>query len=367
VLRGRGAMKYEKECSRSPSPMNHPTSALISPRSSPLPLPPPLLNSPPYPPDQNPALLYLASLAPGSRRTMAEALRSAALILAPGVPFDAFPWTQLRRPHAAALRSRWQDTSAPATANKRLAALRGVVREACLLGLMTHEQGASILALKGVRGARVPAGRALAPEELTALFAQCARPTPGAARDTALLALGYGAGLRRAEIVSLDVDDYSRSDACVLVRGKGNRQRRVPLPPGADTALAHWLDVRGSEPGPLLWPLRKNGQLAPPRRLTEQAVYHLLRRLAPRANIAPLSPHDLRRSFIGDLLDRGADLATVQRLVGHQSPLTTARYDRRGELAKQRAVALLPVPTASTTAEPPRPTPRGTPPGTRLP
>lgn len=80
------------------------------------------------------------------------------------------------------------------------------------------------------------------------------------------------------------------------------------------------------------------------RPLSEQAIYHLLRRLGARAGLAPFSPHDPRRSYIGELLGTGADLVVVQRLVVHQSPVTTARYDRRPEAAGQRAVERLFIP-----------------------
>ena len=78
--------------------------------------------------------------------------------------------------------------------------------------------------------------------------------------------------------------------------------------------------------------------------MTDQAVRLILQRRAAQAGVADFTPHDLRRTNITELLDNGADLATVQKLAGHADPATTARYDRRGEQAKKDAAARLEIP-----------------------
>jgi site-specific recombinase XerD len=80
------------------------------------------------------------------------------------------------------------------------------------------------------------------------------------------------------------------------------------------------------------------------RRMTDQAVYHILANRAKRAGVFHFSPHDMRRTFVSDLLDAGADIATVSKMAGHANVQTTARYDRRGEAAKQKAATLLTIP-----------------------
>jgi integrase len=109
---------------------------------------------------------------------------------------------------------------------------------------------------------------------------------------------------------------------------------------------------KGSNPSSLFFPVNKGDRITP-RRMTDQAILWLVRRRAEDADVSRFSPHDLRRTFVSDLLDAGADLSTTKRLAGHASEATTGRYDRRGEEAKKRAAQLLHVPYYRIGSRPP--------------
>jgi integrase/recombinase XerD len=301
----------------------------------------------PVRPDQHPALVYLARLSPGSRRTMREALDVVAGLLSGGKA-DALslPWPGLRYQHAQALRTALGERYAPSTANKMLSALRGVAREAWRLGLMDAEDHARIADVEGFKGSVALRGRALTTGEVVALFGACDATTAQGSRDAALLALLYGAGLRRSEVVGLDLADYDpESGALTVRRGKGGKHRTVYATNGAKQALEAWLDVRGNAPGSLLLAVRKDGEVRVGS-MTGQAVYGILERIRTDAKVKAFSPHDCRRSYVTALLSSGASIAVVQKLAGHASVNTTARYDRSDEDAKRKASELLHVPFA---------------------
>jgi site-specific recombinase XerC len=107
--------------------------------------------------------------------------------------------------------------------------------------------------VRGARGSRLPRGRAVAPEEWRRLFREIGHERPPMReRDTALVALAYAGGFRRAELVALDLADYDRESGRLRVIGKGNKERGVFVSNGARDALHAWLRVRGAAPGPLL-------------------------------------------------------------------------------------------------------------------
>jgi len=294
-----------------------------------------------YSPTQSPALVYLASLAPTGRRAMTSRLKYVAGLF--NQAYESVPWQQLRYQHIAAIRSKLQESQlAPATINATIYALRGVARAAFNLGLMSAEDYQRLRDVKPVKGERLPAGRALSVGEITALLDTCNASTIGI-RDGALISLMYSSGMRRAELVGLDINHYNQETGELKVLGKGNKERMLYISNGAAEALADWLTTRGNTPGALFNPVTKTGKIQA-RHMTAQAVYNLLCNRAGAAGIKRFSPHDLRRSFISELLDRGADISTVQQLAGHSNIQTTARYDRRGEKAKRKAQELLYVP-----------------------
>jgi site-specific recombinase XerC len=211
-------------------------------------------------PERHPLVVYLASLAPGSRRTMRGALRTIALLVSPALDEMTAPWTALDFAHTTAIRSKLAERYAPSTANRMLAALRGVLKAAFKLGLIDADHMTRACAIEPVRGTRLPKGRALSSGEMSALFTACDARTAKGARDAALLGILYGCGLRRAESVALDLADFDAENGGLLVNGKGDKQRKVFIANGARAALDAWLVDRGDHEGALFHPVNKAGR-----------------------------------------------------------------------------------------------------------
>jgi site-specific recombinase XerD len=294
----------------------------------------------PVPLAKHPAAVYLDSLGSvSSKATMAAGLDIMAKLLTNGdCGAMTLNWAALRYKHTAALRSALEKKYAPASVNQMLCALRRVLKEALRLDLIDSQDYSKAADVKSIKQSGKPRGRALSPHEIAALMKSCSGNSSADVRDAALIAILRGSGIRRAEAVNLDSADFNLSTGALEIReGKGKKDRTVYLPEPAIALVEKWLNLRGEEPGPLLFPIRKGGEIQF-RRMTDDGVLKILQRRAFLAGVDSFSPHDFRRTFCSDLLDAGVDIVTVQKLAGHASPVTTAKYDRRGEETKRRAV-----------------------------
>lgn len=304
----------------------------------------------PEPFDHNPAAVYLASLtSERSRRVMAGDLRVVAALLTGINPkqsrqVDIFQlhWGALRYSHTAAIRAHLVELYSPASVNRMLSTLRGVLKEAWRLGQMSAEDYARACDIHNVKGSTVPRGRELSQGEILALVQVCkSDASPAGVRDAAIIGLLYTCGLRRAELVALQGNDYEPESGKLLVRtGKGRKQRTVYVQGGAEYALRDWLRIFPHDSGTLFAPVLKSGRINP-RPMSAQSIYDMVKKRAGQAGVKDFSPHDFRRTFVGDMLERGVDIATVANIAGHSSVDTTRRYDRRPEETKKRAAGKL--------------------------
>lgn len=174
-----------------------------------------------------------------------------------------------------------------------------------------------------------PFPKALTIEEVIALVEAPGSENPGARRDSALLEFLYASGARVSEAVGLDVGDLDLTDKIVLVTGKGSRQRLVPLGSKAVEAMSRWLPdrlslLRRSEPGDPVFLNLRGG------RLSRQGAFNVVKKHAAGAGIEPtlVSPHVLRHSAATHMVEAGADLRTVQEMLGHATISTTQVYTR---------------------------------------
>lgn len=226
-------------------------------------------------------------------------------------------------PDAARLRrySAWLASRgySPSTIARRLASLRSFFRFARRQGLIATDPSAGLRNPKQAK--RLP--RLLRIDEVIRLLEAVPLETPAGVRDRAMLETLYGGGLRVSELVGLNLDDLDLESELVKVRGKGRRERLSPIGAMAAEWIGRWARLR--EPRQPKEPavfLNQRGT-----RLTTRSVGRLLEAHLVRAGLVDAaSPHTLRHSFATHLLDGGADLRSVQELLGHRNLTTTQVY-----------------------------------------
>jgi integrase/recombinase XerC len=228
--------------------------------------------------------------------------------------------TRLLRAHLAWLS---EQGYARSTIARRLAAVRSWCRFLCRQGTLESNPA---LGLRGPRqDKKLP--HFVTREDMARLLEAPPADTPLGLRDRAILETLYSAGLRVSELTGLDTGDVVLADGLATVRGKGRKERLALLGPPAVAAIEHWLPLRDALAGPRAATqpalfLNKNGT-----RLTTRSVGRLLEKYLKQAGLDPrTSPHTLRHSFATHLLDAGADIRSVQELLGHRSLATTQVY-----------------------------------------
>jgi len=211
-----------------------------------------------------------------------------------------------------------------ATVSRRHACLRTFARFLVYAGVSDRDF------TRSVRGPKPPfrLPKFLTERQVDRLLTMPDRTSPQGARDAAILELLYGAGLRASEIASLNLEDVDWDTGVVRCRGKGDKVRVVPLGPSALNSLHDWvekyrraLQMRNGTTSALF--LSRNGK-----RLLRVDIFRIVKRYAQEAGLPQdaVSPHILRHCFATHLLSRGADLRSVQELLGHASVSTTQIY-----------------------------------------
>ena len=278
----------------------------------------------------------------------------------PGSVARVYPWGAVTAADVLTLGAALAAVYAPATVSAMLSAVRAVLRLSVAFGEADADAATAAAAIKRPRDSREhPAPRrstahAGDPATLAALWRAIeADPMPARrARDRALLAMLYGAGLRRAEAAAVLTGDVAADvggGQVAVTRGKGGKARLVPVAAWAAAALADWRAVRraalddSAAGGAFLLSITRYGRVAACP-LTGYTIGRQVGRVAAAAGV-PVVPHDLRRAFVSAAITAGAgDLSAAAHLAGHASVTTTARYDRRQARAAAVIAAAIPAP-----------------------
>ena len=211
-------------------------------------------------------------------------------------------------------------TSQARTRARRLSAVRSFFAYLKRRGMEPANPGASVPSPKLPQ----PVARAVHIDEMMALLQADPDTPPLVVRDIAMLELLYGCGLRAAELVGLDLRDLDLRRRTVKVMGKGSKGRQVPFGRKAEDALLRWLEARTAllrEREAALFVNFRGG------RLSDRGLRHRLHRRVLETGLGRrVTPHMLRHSFATHLLDGGADLRSIQAMLGHASLSTTQRY-----------------------------------------
>lgn len=213
--------------------------------------------------------------------------------------------------------------------NQRLSAVRLLLRHAADRGALPREEALRLSAVANIKQTGHRLGKWLSEKDAGRLLSVPDPHTRLGVRDRAILALLVACGLRRDELVRLEVRHLQlRDDRWVLLdlQGKGRRRPTVPVPLWVKQLLDRWLAASEITEGPLFRTLRKGGKIGPAEAISEDLIYTLVRRSGTAIGHPDLTPHDLRRTCAKLCRKAGGELEQIQLLLGHASIQTTERY-----------------------------------------
>jgi len=291
----------------------------------------------------DPVTLYLQGLVSTGRRSIKSLLKTAVAIINFEGELEQMPWNIIEYQHLATIRNALQEQGKSAnTINLTLAGLKGVMKACFNLGIINGDQLMRLNDIKRVRGKRLPSGRSLSKQEIKKLYRVCTHDkSVTGKRDYAIIAVMLATGIRRSEVIAIDIDAYNtRTGKLNIQSGKGNKQRTAYLNTESRKIVKQWLNSRGKQEGYLFNTTTKTGRIQS-RQLASHTIYEIIKKRAEQAKIEPCKPHDLRRTFVTQLLEAGVDINTTRQLVGHTDIQTTARYDLRDEKIQKKAMKLL--------------------------
>ncbi|PHR81628.1 MAG: hypothetical protein COA59_15610 [Colwellia sp.] len=255
--------------------------------------------------------------------------------------FERCNWSKLS--HIAILQYMRYEThndKAHTTINLTLSALKNIAYECWQLKFIDIECYTRIRKIKKLKGTRAAAGRVLTTNEIEKVKKYFKNnDNIRNKRNYALFALACGAGLRRREIMLLNISDIKGKT--VLVHGKGNKSRTIYLCRFVNNAINKWIEALKRKSGALFSSIYKNEKISNTR-ISSMGIASITNQIIDKVKIEHFTPHDLRRTFATTLLEVGADKIAVQKLMGHSSINTTIIYDRRGKHTQKIAIEMLP-------------------------
>jgi site-specific recombinase XerD len=214
------------------------------------------------------------------------------------------------------------------TINQQLAAVRRLAHEAADSGLLSPELAAGISRVKGVKQLGFRSGNWLSKDQSSAVLKRAYGNTMRAKRDYAMLAMLFGCGFRRSELVGLEVDEIQMRQghwAVVDLIGKGGHIRTVPIPEWVKAALDQWTRAAKVTEGRIFRAVARAGKVWG-KGISQNVVWYVVKTCCERAGLEHIAPHDLRRTCAKLCHTSGGELEQIQFLLGHASVQTTERY-----------------------------------------